>query len=43
MKPKCLLVLSPIVAVALMLAANATATPIDVCGELKRSYGNPTK
>ena len=29
MKPKCLLVLSPIVAVALMLAANATATPID--------------
>ena len=28
MKPKCMLVLSPIVAVALMLAATATATPI---------------
>ena len=29
MKPKCLLISSPIVAVALMLAANATAVPIE--------------
>ena len=34
MKPKCLLVLSPIVAVALMLAANATATPIEYVANL---------
>ena len=34
MKPKCLLVLSPIVAVALMLAANATATPITYVANL---------
>ena len=41
MKPKCLLVLSPIVAVTLMLAANATATPIELCGELNRSKRIP--
>ncbi len=34
MKLKCLLVLSPIVAVALMLAANATATPIEFVANL---------
>lgn len=34
MKPKCLLILSPIVAVALMLAANATAVPIEFVADL---------
>ena len=34
MKPKCLLISSPIVAVALMLAANATATPITYVANL---------
>ena len=34
MKPKCLLILSPIVAVALMLAANATAAPIEFVANL---------
>ena len=34
MKPKCLLILSPIVAVTLMLAANATAAPIEFVANL---------
>jgi hypothetical protein len=34
MKPKCLLISSPIVAVALMLAANATAAPIEFVANL---------
>jgi hypothetical protein len=34
MKPKSLLILSPIVAVALMLAANATAAPIEFVANL---------
>jgi len=34
MKPKCLLISSPIVAVALMLAANATAIPIEFVANL---------
>ena len=34
MKPKCLLISSPIVAAALMLAANATAIPIEYAANL---------
>ena len=41
MKPKCLLISSPIVAVALMLAANATAIPIEYVANLSGPRESP--
>jgi CHRD domain len=41
MKPKCLLISSPIVAVALMLAANAIAIPIDYVANLSGAKESP--
>jgi hypothetical protein len=41
MKMKCLLVLSPIVAVALVLAPNATATPIEYVATLSGAKESP--
>src|SRR4030095_6360 len=41
MKPKCLLISSPIVAVALMLAANATAVPIEYMANLSGPKESP--
>lgn len=41
MKPKCLLISSPIVAVALMLAANATAVPIEYGANLSGAKESP--
>ena len=41
MKPKCLLISSPIVAVALMLAATATATPIEYVANLSGANEAP--
>jgi hypothetical protein len=41
MKPKSLLILSPIVAVALMLAANATAVPIEFVADLTGAKESP--
>ena len=42
MKPKSLLIVSPIVAVALMLAANATATPITFVATLSGAHEVPS-
>ena len=41
MKPKCLLISSPIVAIALMLAANATAIPIEYVADLSGGSERP--
>ena len=41
MKPKCLLISSPIVAIALMLAANATAIPIEYVADLSGGRERP--
>jgi hypothetical protein len=41
MKPKSLLISSPIVAVALMLAANATAIPIEYVANLSGAKESP--
>ena len=42
MKPKFVLILSPIIAVALMLAANATAAPIEFVADLSGAHEVPS-